>query len=111
MRQITRALLLSILLSGAATSNADVSYDEPPEVGDYLQPQLRLIHCKEPRAARFSSNTGFIGTGCQTLAERDTWSVIRCTRVQLPEGGMWLVEIQNDSNELRFVPIPWHDWV
>ena len=111
MRQITRFLMMSILISGATAGNADVSYDDPPEVGGYLQPQLRLIHCGNPRAARFSSNTGFIGESCQALIQRDTWSVIRRTFVQIKEGGMWLVEIENDAKEVRFVPIPWHDWI
>jgi len=82
-----------------------VSFDSPPRIGQLLQPQLRLIHCGQEQAARFSSNTGFIGGGCQKLTARDTWSVIRCELVQLPEGDMWLVIIQNKQQEQRFVEI------
>lgn len=111
MRQITRLLVFSILISGATAGIADVSYDDPPKAGDYLQPQPRLIHCSHARAARFSSNTGFIGEGCQALVKRDTWTVTRRSKVQLQEGGMWLVRIENELNEVRFVPVPWHDWI
>lgn len=57
------------------------------------------------------ANTGFVHGECTQLQNigLQEYKVQSRIKVTLPEGPMWLLEVQKAQTRL-WVPIPWHDW-
>ena len=120
--------LLPLLGACTMVPARELSFANPPSIGDVLRPQSGLAVCTNEQAATAMALTGFFLPGCETLTSEGL--TFRVVAVEFRDLGnnqqFWLVRAiakssQNVSPALSAAAVddatrevwatfPWHDW-
>jgi len=69
------------------------------------------VWCPSPEKAFIMATTGFFIDGCSTSPlKRDEFTVIDIEHIAANDVRSWVVKVSNSRDNIRWIPLPDHNW-